>query len=306
MHGRLLSFILVASSLTLCLPALVAEVTPTRSWTTLVSSNGWGAVVVDLVPRDGKAPLHHFREHLYAAEEPRLDGAGNEVWIDGAPQAILSRDLLYDVLVGLRAKGEQTWLKEVAIDLDASAYVPYTSGVQGGTPIIRLVQRHFGLTITQYVYAPWGLDRASFVLLIEVENSSAAAIDGVSLFTLHNFHLGAGRPGPTGELETQGETRPPPASPSAASPGCSSSRRRRRRAGPGPITLASPPRCGTPSMGVGRRTCRSRRTSLRCAMTGCRVSRETSGGSNLGRAPGSASAWPIGAILLATRRWARA
>ena len=183
-----------------------AEVTPTRSWTTLVSSNGWGAVVVDLVPSDGNAHIHHFREHIYAAEEPQMLADGNESWSNGAPDAITSRDLLFDNLVGVRANGEQSWLKSVPVNLDASGYEEYTEGQTGGTPIIRMVQQAGDLEFTRYVFAPWGLEHASYVLLVKVKNTSASPISDISLFTLHNLHLGFGRPGPAGELGAEWET----------------------------------------------------------------------------------------------------
>ncbi|MDX9720607.1 MAG: hypothetical protein RBU37_07660 [Myxococcota bacterium] len=185
---------------------LQGEVTPTRSWTTLVSSNGFGAVVVDLVPPEGKAQVHHFREHIYAAEEPLLDSGGNELWSNGAPLSVMSRDLLFDILVGVRADGGQNWLKSTPVDLDASGYEPYQDGAVGGTPIIRYVQRSRGLELSSFVWAPWSVEHATFVLLVRAKNTGSSAIDGVSLFTLHNFHLGYGRPGPTGEVQANGES----------------------------------------------------------------------------------------------------
>lgn len=181
-----------------------AEVTPQRTWTTLVSSNGHGAVVVDLEPGGG-AQVHHFREHIFATEEPQIDAAGNDVFVAGYPQSVYARDLLYDTYFGLRANGNQRWLKSLPVDLDASGFEGTTAGATGGTGIIRMVQRWNDLEVTQYVFAPFGLERAGFAMIARVRNTGTAA-SGVSVFTLNNFHLGFGRPGPHQEIGDEFET----------------------------------------------------------------------------------------------------
>src|SRR4051794_35890660 len=89
-----------------CVVAATASAQPVRSFFTLPSSNGYGAVVADLT----QAKVVHFREHLPATEEPQLDSAGHDVFILNQPQIIKTRDLLYDAYFGLRAGGAQTWL----------------------------------------------------------------------------------------------------------------------------------------------------------------------------------------------------
>src|SRR5687767_5568343 len=69
-----------------------AEVPVQRTFFRLASSNGHGAVLLDL----SQARLTHFREHLFATEEPLLDAGGNELWSGNQPLAVRSRDLLYD------------------------------------------------------------------------------------------------------------------------------------------------------------------------------------------------------------------
>src|SRR4051794_19672808 len=78
-----------------------AEAPVQQSFFRLPSSNGHTAVLVDL----SLGKMTHFREHLFAAEEPQLDAAGNEVWIGNQPQMVRSRDVLYDAFFGLRAGG---------------------------------------------------------------------------------------------------------------------------------------------------------------------------------------------------------
>src|SRR2546429_5132965 len=95
---------------------------PARSFFTLASSNGHGAVMVDA--QAGK--ITHWRERLSATEEPQLDANGNEVWVGNQLQVIPSRDLVFDDYFGVRAGGQQAWLTSVAPS--ASSYV-YGSGV---------------------------------------------------------------------------------------------------------------------------------------------------------------------------------
>ena len=84
---------LVASALVALAPSRsLARPLPTRSFFQLSSSNGHGAVMLDL----RSARVTHFREHLYATEEPKLDASGNEVWEGADFGAVASRDLLFD------------------------------------------------------------------------------------------------------------------------------------------------------------------------------------------------------------------
>ena len=147
-----------------------AEVTPQRTWSTLVSSNGHGAVVVDFEPGSG-AQIHHFREHIFATEEPQIDASGNDIFESGYPQSVYARDLLYDTYFGLRANGDQRWVKSLTVDLDASGFEGTTAGATGGTGIIRMIQRWGDLEITQYIFAPFGLEHAGFAMIAKVRNT---------------------------------------------------------------------------------------------------------------------------------------
>ncbi len=179
-----------------------AEVPVQRVVHQIPSANGHGAILLDL--QTGK--LHHFREHLFAAEEPQLDAQGKEIW-DGAQFApVRSRDLLYDAYFGLRAAGQQGWLPEKPVDLDRSGYVPWSAGKTGGTGIATQVQVSGDLEATQYFFAPRALGHNGFVMLLKVTNKGGAAVSGVQGFSLHNFHLGFGRPGVMVDIGDQGET----------------------------------------------------------------------------------------------------
>jgi hypothetical protein len=183
-----------------------AEVPVQRVVHQLPSANGHGAILLDL--QTGK--LHHFREHLFAAEEPQLDAQGKEIW-DGAQfAAVRSRDLLYDAYFGLRAAGQQGWLPDrlatSPVDLDRSGYAPWAAGKTGGTGVVTQVQVVGDLEATQYFFAPRALGHNGFVMLLKVTNKGAAAVSGVEGFSLHNFHLGFGRPGVMVDIGEQGET----------------------------------------------------------------------------------------------------
>ncbi len=202
---RLLRFastaILAGAPLLAALPAR-AEVPVERTFFRLPSSNGHTAILVDL----SLGKLTHFREHLFASEEPLLDAAGNEVWAGNQPQAVRSRDLLFDAFFGLRAAGDQRWLPGVPVEYDQSGYAAYAPGKNGGTGLVKMVQKVGDLVATQYFFAPQGLEHAGFVMAMSVKNTGAQKVNGVSAFSLQNFHLGAGRPGVMADIGEEGET----------------------------------------------------------------------------------------------------
>ncbi|MBN1945472.1 MAG: hypothetical protein JW797_07315 [Bradymonadales bacterium] len=192
---------------------LQAQLAPQRSWTDLVSSNGYTGVVVDLA----RSRIHHFREHPYATEEPRWTAEGEELWLESTPgngcwqpQVVYSRDLLYDAYFGLMVSDTSSWLAAQPVDLDASGYDGFEGRTDrpGGTGIIRMVQSPGDLSVraTTRVFAPWTLGRAGFVMALEVTNTSDTALGPFHLYGLVNAHLGTGRPGPESEIGSQSET----------------------------------------------------------------------------------------------------
>ena len=193
--------VVLIASLLLSATSLAAE--PHRSFYELPSSNGWSAVVVDLE----QARAHHWRDHLFATEEPVWDAAGEEVWIGEQPQSVWTRDLLFDAYFGLRADGGQGWLTDDVVDLDASGWLGVADDAPaGGTGIVAMAQSRGDLRATTYAFAPWGLERSAMVLLLRVENLGAAPVADLAAFSLHNLHLGEGRPGPTEEIGAENET----------------------------------------------------------------------------------------------------
>lgn len=178
-----------------------------RSFFQLPSSNGRGAVVVDL--QAGRAT--QFREHLFSSEEPLLDVGGNEVWSGGKPQTVSTRDLLHDAYWGVRAFGSQRWLTTIPPNLDQSGYDGFDSST-GGTGLVRvvhdLVSGAGALRATQYFFSPMSgtTNGASFVMALQLENLGGQALTDVAAFSLHNLRLGPGRPGPHLDLAESGET----------------------------------------------------------------------------------------------------
>ena len=202
---RLFSFssaALLAGSSLLVAPAASAEVPVERTFFQLPSSNGHTAILVDL----SLGKMTHFREHLFASEEPRLDAAGAEVWFGNQPQMVRSRDVLHDAFFGLRAAGDQRWLPGVPVLHDQSGYTAYAPGKNGGTGIVKMVQKVGDLTATQYFFAPQGLPHAAFVMAMSVKNNGSQKVNGVSAFSLQNFHLGTGRPGVMADIGEENET----------------------------------------------------------------------------------------------------
>lgn len=187
------------SALSLASADAGAEVPPQRTFYRLPSSNGHGAILLDLQ----QGALTHFHEHLNASEEPLLDANGNEVWKGNQPQSVITRDLLFDAYFGLRSAKNQKWLKKLPVDFDKSGYASWANGKTGGTGVISMVQTDGAIRATQLFFAPRGLPRNGFVMVVHLENTGATPVTGVSAFSLHNFHLGYGRYGTIADLQTQ-------------------------------------------------------------------------------------------------------
>ena len=199
---RLASALMGAALLPLAALPASAEVPVQQTFFKLPSSNGHTAVLVDL----SLGKMTHFREHLAGSEEPLLDAAGNEVWIGNQPQMVRTRDVLYDAFFGIRAEGDQRWLPGIPVEYDVSGYAGYAPGKNGGTGVVKMVQKVGSLTTTQYFFAPQGLPHAGFVMAMLVKNTGAAKVSGVSAFSLHNYHLGTGRPNVMDDIGEDGET----------------------------------------------------------------------------------------------------
>lgn len=161
---------LSALLLTVSLPA-AAAVAPHASWTALPFSNGYGAAVYDTQARR----LNVLLPHLYQA------------WDEATPTV----DLLFDAYWGLRVDGAGTWLTEVA---------PSSVEVLEGTGVVRVIASWSGVKVTTWWWAPWGIDGAALATAAKAEVTDGQP-HAVSLYTIHNLHLGGTptAPAPEGE-----------------------------------------------------------------------------------------------------------
>lgn len=167
-------------------------------------SNGHGALIVQLDSEDPSRAHRatHFREHLFAAEEPVIDENGEEVWGGNDFEAIYTRDLLYDAYFGMRSDADQRWLPGTSLDLDRSGYVGVSAEGEGGTGVVQLIHSVGELEATQFFFAPMDLDANAFVMAVRVRNDGDSAATDVSAFSLANFHLGFGRPDSAWDVAT--------------------------------------------------------------------------------------------------------
>ncbi len=204
MHGRGHRRFAVALTTGLFVGTVVstagAQVAVQRTRYELPSSNGYGALVLNL---DALNPaqsrrLVHFREHLYAAEEPQLDADGEEIWNGSDFAAVYTRDLLFDAYFGLRDGNGQAWLTSVPVDLDASGYAGWQAETPGGTGLATMVQTMGSLEATQYFFAPMELQASAFVMAMRVRNAGAIFIGPWAPVSLGDYAAGSNHVLPTG------------------------------------------------------------------------------------------------------------
>ncbi|MFH2005176.1 MAG: glycoside hydrolase family 15 protein [bacterium] len=153
-----------------------AQADPHHSFDLLVSGNGHTVLDYNSVTRRTEA----FLEHTY------------RYWDENVSQT-QTRDFCYDTYFGVRVGASSTWLTEVPLS-DVS-YV-------NGTGVIHTVQDYQGLTIETFRFAPFALDGPGGVMLIRATNNTGADSAPVSFYSIHNFHLGSGRP----DTGTDGES----------------------------------------------------------------------------------------------------
>lgn len=162
----------LGTALVLCcalVPTLaLAQTQPFSSYRRLTSANGWAPLVYDVEARR----VTSFRENMY-----RFPAPGQE-----------TRNLAFDLYLGLRAGGRGGWLTDARIE--EAGYVP-------GTNLVRTVQRSEGLRVTTHYFAPFGLAARAFVVVAEA--TAERDVADVSLYSLHNFHVGSGPSATQGE-----------------------------------------------------------------------------------------------------------
>jgi GH15 family glucan-1,4-alpha-glucosidase len=137
----------------------VADVDAWASYPKLPSANGHGVVVLN-EDNEGRTVLDQFSDRIY-----------KRVSADSDPV----RDLLYDTYFGI----DGNWLR----DASAVAYVP-------GTGILQINRRMEDLSITEYAWAPMGLEWPGFVQMLKISNTGEESRSLV-VNTLHNVHVGS-------------------------------------------------------------------------------------------------------------------
>jgi len=167
-------------------PSLPTPPPAVRSFNALPTSNGYvsATYAVDLhdvpVTFAGNTPgttdlqhrLYTFTEHIMAEPVP----------------GTYTRDLLFDLYLGVRVDGAGTWLGDVP-EVEA-AYVP-------GTGIVHLIQEVGDVEVETFIFAPMHGETQALVVVGHVTNHGSSA--QVDLYSLQNFHTG-------GEGWADGET----------------------------------------------------------------------------------------------------
>jgi hypothetical protein len=153
-----------------------AEVAPVPSWDFLTTGNGFGFQVFDA----DRARISGMLERPYRYLRPGASERG---------EGVVRRNLAFDIYFGLRAGSSADWLAEVA---------QTRVGYRDQTNVIESVGRVGGVTAHSYFFAPFGLEQNAMVMIVEVEGTGA----DLSVFSLHNLHMGTGdpdNPGSNGE-----------------------------------------------------------------------------------------------------------
>jgi uncharacterized protein (TIGR03382 family) len=154
-------------------PALAAPVAPHASWHQAPLSNGFAAGVYDTQ----KGKLSDLWTHPYA---------------EGAPGAV-TPDLLYDAFFGTATGGSGLWLPTLP---------PLTASYENGTGILAIVREVKGVRYTERWFAPMHREIPCVAGMLTVRNLGDSPVQGLRLFSLHNFHVGTGSPEASSAKET--------------------------------------------------------------------------------------------------------
>jgi len=147
---------------------------PHHSFDEMVSGNGYSVVGFDT--SDAGRRMDAYTEHPYR-------------FLDSQSQ---TRDLCYDAYFGVRVGSQSGWLTEQPID---------EAGYEPGTGFISVRQHINNLDCTTVLWSPFAMDGAGAVLMLEVHNRANTASAPVTLYSIHNFHLGNGSPDPGSDSE---------------------------------------------------------------------------------------------------------
>lgn len=141
-------------------------------WSQLPMSNGHAAAVFDLDSRK----LTAFYEHPYRFPAPGVESA----------------DLCYDAYSGIAMDGKGVWLNTVPLEPGAG-YVPATG-------MVRTKQLVGEFVVETTLFAPMSAPGA-FMVSTTIVTHTGKTPRVVSVFSLHNYHVGKGSPIPTNHQE---------------------------------------------------------------------------------------------------------
>ncbi|MCX7959296.1 MAG: hypothetical protein N3B13_09640, partial [Deltaproteobacteria bacterium] len=127
----------------------------------ITSSNGYSAVVFDDILLRAKM----FFPHIY-----RNINKETEV-----------KNILYDTYFGISYNNKSFWLPERPEECEYLGYLP-------GTGIITVRRKFEDIETTEYIFSPMTLNSSGVVMIIKAR--VLKDIDEISLFSIHNFHLG--------------------------------------------------------------------------------------------------------------------
>jgi len=165
MHKKhFLKLCLLIFSVFVCFRNGRAEVLPHESFYLLPFSNGFSPVIYD----KGSHKITAFYDHIYKD-------------YDGMTP---STDLCWDTYWGLNVNGNGEWLSDVP---EESAFY------ENGTGIVHVIRTVMGIGIDEYYFSPLDFEGSIMVMIVKVTNVSSESLQ-VSLFSLHNFHVGGGAP----------------------------------------------------------------------------------------------------------------
>lgn len=170
---RVFCALVTTTVLALEAPQASAAATAHASWHQYPLSNGHGVAVFDATERK----LNLLLEHPYAHRDA------------DSPSA----DVLWDAYFGVAdpAAGHGEWLNERALD---------DVGYEPGRGVLTVRQSYGGLELRTRYFAPVGIERPAFAMVLEVTNPGPAAA-ALRTFALVNLHLGTGAPEATSDGE---------------------------------------------------------------------------------------------------------
>lgn len=182
MLRRLVPALALAAIVASARPA--AAVDPVKSFTFLVTGNGFGFQVFDTSAN----AIKQYLERPYRYLRPNPTNPEDE--------GIVRRNLVFDTYFGIKVGGTAEWL---------GGQTPSDVGYVDQSNVIHSVVTVGGVSTESFFVAPFGYAGNGMVMLLKVTNNSASA-QQVTAYSIHNFKMGTASdpdsPGADGESIT--------------------------------------------------------------------------------------------------------